>query len=331
MSESGHPKNHSLFWPLALIGVGLLWFLGNIGVIPPLSIHLLTRLWPLLLIFIGLDLLLGRRTPVIGAVIGVLLILSLVGLIILSPTLGLDARAGALHQQISEPLNGTENASFILDASFEPVAMHKVEDDSLLLDAQIDYYDNFQYDISGSADKRLSMSQDFNLDIWNWDFSTEVLSWDIGLNTRIPWDIEIKGGSGTLDLDFSEMVLGSLVTDIGSGATDITLPAGSEPYTVSVNGGSGSLNMLIPQAGSVEIHLDGGSGSLNLDVPSDSAVRLEVQDDGSGSLSLPGRFLRVSGSPTREEGEWETVDFDKAQYPILIIIENAGSGSIHIE
>ena len=60
----------SLFWPLVLIGVGVIWLLGNLGVISWTNLTVLFRLWPLLLIAIGLDLLIGRQSPAIGALIG---------------------------------------------------------------------------------------------------------------------------------------------------------------------------------------------------------------------------------------------------------------------
>ena len=57
-------RYRSLFWPMVLIGVGVVWLLGNIGVIRPASLGVLVSFWPLILIFIGLDILFGRRSPV---------------------------------------------------------------------------------------------------------------------------------------------------------------------------------------------------------------------------------------------------------------------------
>ena len=52
----------SLFWPIILIGVGLIWLLGNFGIISGANLAVLFRLWPLALIVIGLDLLFGRQS-----------------------------------------------------------------------------------------------------------------------------------------------------------------------------------------------------------------------------------------------------------------------------
>ena len=48
-------RYRSLFWPVILIGIGVLWLLGNLGIIEPVSLGGLLRFWPVLLIVAGLD------------------------------------------------------------------------------------------------------------------------------------------------------------------------------------------------------------------------------------------------------------------------------------
>ena len=67
---SSRPRYRSFFWPMILIGVGLVWFLANINVIPNFNPLALFNLWPLLLIAIGLDLLFGRKSALVGLLIG---------------------------------------------------------------------------------------------------------------------------------------------------------------------------------------------------------------------------------------------------------------------
>jgi len=52
-----------MFWPLVLIGVGLMFLLGNYGLIQPVSFLSLLALWPVLLILLGLDIAFARRWP----------------------------------------------------------------------------------------------------------------------------------------------------------------------------------------------------------------------------------------------------------------------------
>ena len=52
-------RYRSLFWPVVLIGVGVIWLLANLNVIPAGGLWILARFWPLLLVWIGLDILLA--------------------------------------------------------------------------------------------------------------------------------------------------------------------------------------------------------------------------------------------------------------------------------
>jgi len=55
------PKRTSLFWPVVLIGAGVILLLRNLGVLQNFDLQTLLRLWPLILVVIGLDLIFGRR------------------------------------------------------------------------------------------------------------------------------------------------------------------------------------------------------------------------------------------------------------------------------
>lgn len=78
------------------------------------------------------------------------------------------------------------------------------------------------------------------------------------------------------------------------------------------------------------MHLEGGSGSINITVPPDAAVRLEVLNGGSGSVSIPNSFMRVSGSSDQKEGAWETAGYPQAGHKILIQVVDLGSGSFSL-
>ena len=76
MSSQRHYR--SIFWPILLIGVGLVWLLQNLNLIPGWNWGTIWQLWPIFLIAIGLDLLVARRSPILGAIVA----LGTIGLII---------------------------------------------------------------------------------------------------------------------------------------------------------------------------------------------------------------------------------------------------------
>jgi len=73
------------FWPIILLGVGTIWLLGNQGYIPEFYIFGMVSLWPLLLIGAGIDILFGRHSFWIGALIGLAMLAIAAGLLVTRP------------------------------------------------------------------------------------------------------------------------------------------------------------------------------------------------------------------------------------------------------
>jgi hypothetical protein len=84
-------NKRSLFWPVVLIGVGIVWMLYNLDLISNVNLSAAIQLWPLLLIGIGMDLLFGRRFPIVSALIGLVVVGGIVGMT--PPGIGLLSRA----------------------------------------------------------------------------------------------------------------------------------------------------------------------------------------------------------------------------------------------
>jgi len=63
-----------MFWPLILIGIGLVALLANYGFVPPVPIVSLLALWPVLLVLLGIDIAFSRRWPLptLGAEIAII-------------------------------------------------------------------------------------------------------------------------------------------------------------------------------------------------------------------------------------------------------------------
>lgn len=60
--------DRDLFWPIIMIGAGLVLFLFGLGQLPLITLTGLLPWWPLLLILVGMDWLVGRRWPIVGAI-----------------------------------------------------------------------------------------------------------------------------------------------------------------------------------------------------------------------------------------------------------------------
>jgi hypothetical protein len=87
--EKRNFQYRSLFWPILLIGVGAFWLLANLDILPDVNFGFLLRLWPIALIAIGLDILFARRSPLLGALIGLAAVAAVIALVFFAPDLGI--------------------------------------------------------------------------------------------------------------------------------------------------------------------------------------------------------------------------------------------------
>lgn len=317
----------SLFWPVLLIGVGVIWLLSNLGVIPSQNLAMLLNLWPLILIVIGLDLLIGRHSALTGALVAVVAVGIVVVVLIAGPALGLSTSGVLRHESIREPLGEAARAEITLNLSSQPARIYPLSNSTNLLEAEIDYFGELRYTSNGERLRRIRLqriqpnpSLNFSVD--------PTARWDIGLTPAIPLELTIDASSGSAEFDLSSLQLTSLVIDQSSGRLQIQLPSSATAYTAKINGGSGSLQITLPKEGNFTLRLEGSSGAIQIRTAGEIPLRLEIRDDGSGSVNLPAWLNRISGRD--KEGVWESASYSGASNPIVIICEDLGSGSFTI-
>ena len=121
-------RYRSLFWPLILIGVGVVWLLGNLGVISGANLSVLFRLWPLFLIAIGLDLLFGRNSQAIGALIGLGTVALIIVLMLVGPGLGWVASADVQTDTYNAALGDATSARMDLNLGVGAASVYALQD-----------------------------------------------------------------------------------------------------------------------------------------------------------------------------------------------------------
>lgn len=311
------PRRHapSFFWPIALIGMGVLLLLSNMGLIPATGWAVLWRLWPIGLIALGLDVLIGRRS-VAGAITSGVLILVLVGLAIgvvvfaeQIPVLVDLARApGMQYDYVEESLDDIESADVLIDFTSFPGYIEALDDSGNLIEADVAYRGDLIFNTQTSGN-HMNVTLDsiqqgvvFSLT----DVSSEDAKWDVGLNPDVALALDLDASSGYYDLDLSELTLTDLFLDAGSGTIKLTLP----------------------DASSFSGEIDGSSGSLSIELPEDVGLKLTL-DDGSGSYN-PGDRLRFVSGDMDDLSVWETEGYGNADYKIELTIDQ-GSGRLTIE
>ena len=300
--NTSYRRGPDLFWPIILIGAGIIFLLSNLHVISGNPWPIIWNLWPVLLIVIGLDILFGRRSMLgglIGAALGVLLVVGVIFLLVLQPNLpGFSFGSSELHTSHNSALLGNVQAAGVsIDFGSGVNRLYAFGDSDKLVNADISYYGSLTFDVSASNNQANIQINSRNSGLFFGGFGGGEKQ-DIGLNTRPVYDLNLSAGSGGADLDLSRLNLSGGRVDVGSGGVDLRLPS----------------------AGKFTLRIDGGSGSLNVRTPGSLALRVEV-DRGSGSFSASSRLKTVG------KDVFETEGFGSAQNAITLIV-NGGSGSI---
>jgi hypothetical protein len=352
--EKRNFQYRSLFWPILLIGVGAFWLLANLDILPDVNFGFLLRLWPIALIAVGLDILFARRSPLLGALIGLAAVAAVIALVFFAPDLGIETSGDLKTLEFSEPLGSANEARVTLDLERYPTTVGSEVGSSSLFEAELDTYSDVRFDARGESSKTISIDPvtDVGFD-FNWfDEIGRDARWTINLSPEVPMDLSIDVGSGSAKLNLDDLDLTDLEIDGGSGSTDVTIPASSSAYDVNINGGSGSFDVEVERGAEIDgtfdvgsgswdvvidsdvdgkLVFDGGSGSLKVDVDGDVGVRVVVRDGGSGSVRIPGDYDLVDDldDNDRDTGIWESDNYNSASHTIEIRFD-PGSGSFTV-
>ena len=343
MEERNSYGYRSFFWPIVLIGIGVIMLMANLDLIPAPSLRLLVRLWPLALVVLGLDILIGRRSPILGALIGLGAIALIVLLLYAAPDIGLEPDFERKTLTFNEPLGSARSAEIAVDLERYATTVGSDVDSVDLFNAVLETYTDADYSAHGDQRKTIDLkpvdSSNFGFD---WTVaSTRNMRWEIGLSPELPLDLFVDVGSGSASLDLFDLMLTELRVDGGSGSTNLAIPKGDASYPVDVNGGSGSFDIEIEKGAQLDANfdvgsgsfdviigagvtmkltIDGGSGSIFIDLPEDVSVLLVVEDHGSGGVRVPNDFDLVDdqGDDDRETGVWQSENFGEAKTQIEI-------------
>ena len=314
--QSRDGRRRSFFWPFLLIGIGVVLLLANLGYLPWESWALLWRLWPLLLIALGIDALIGQRS-LVGAIISGALVLVLIGgavlVLLFAPDVpALDRLGGSGEwriEQVEYPLNGMASASVRIDWSVVPGRLSSLSDSPNLIEGDISYRGNLVFDVEPHGE-RVEVELDSEPSgLWPLSPSAFPLGeqperrWDVRLSPEVPLELSLDVGAADCYFDLTGMEV-----------TDLT-----------IDGGSGRMELLLPATGSFDANIDGGSGTMGITLPDQIGAQLDL-DSGSGAFDPGSRFQLVEGERTGNS-IWETESFEASEHAVHLEIDQ-GSGSL---
>jgi hypothetical protein len=274
-----------------------------------------------------LDLLFGRRFPVVGALFGLAVVAGAITITLAGPRLGLVTSPQMQTETFVAPTGLARRAQLEFRFSSGQNQVQPLAGSDNLVVATAVHSGNVEFQDSGTTNRviRLSGPQIIG-NPFSWLDNLGEQKWDVFVSPEIPVDIDISVSSGQADLQLAGLQAESTTVHVSSGDTQVSMPVTGKPYPSNVSISSGTLTIGIPAGAETVIDSQISSGRLTFEVPTSSPVRFEVTRKSSGSVRLPDRFQLVQGGE-RDEGVWEASGSDPSAPPIEISVA-ISSGSV---
>ena len=297
-------RSPRLFWPIVLIGIGIIFLLNNMGIIVGSPWPVIWRMWQVLLIALGVEILLGRQGSagaIVSGVIGLALVGFVLWILIARPPLPNFSFGGTLETRTIEyPLKDIRSASVSIGFTTGSNQLDALSDSDQLIAGTVQHYGTLNFDASDSG-SQASVRLNNSSTSFGFNFGGDSEErWNISLNPKVAYDLTLDMGVGQSTVDLSKLTVTGGRVNAGVGTTDLRLPA----------------------TGRFSMSIDGGVGTVRLRLPSKMALRVEV-DTGIGTFN--------SGSRLNSKGDnvYETPGFSNADSAITLRVK-VGVGTISV-
>jgi len=261
-------RRGSLVGPAILIGLGIILLLNNFGTLPWSVWETIFRLWPVLVISVGLDLLIGHRS-IWGSLLALVLTLAVFAgaLWLLRADVGIGA--AATTDRIRQALQGATRAEIVIAPAVGRLRIEGLQESASLVEGTLTLSkgERLARDFAVEGDKAtLSLRSEGTsagpvIGAWR-----DTRTWDLGLASDVPLELEISMGVGQSDLDLTGLSLSELNVSMGVGQTIVTLPDKGK-FQAKIDSDIGETVIIIPTGIEARIEFDIGLAAKQ--VPSD--------------------------------------------------------------
>ena len=269
----GPAPKRSLVGPALLIGIGVVLFLNTVGWLGWEVWDTILRLWPVLLLAAGLNLVVGRRSRMISAVLAATLVI-VVGAAIVSDGTWRRSGTGVTTETVIRPRGRTQRAELEIAVGAGILHLDALSNSNNLVDGTVERWarepvtqnfrlvgDTAYYTLRSDDTARITSPFSPRRD--------QPLVWDLSINPTISVALDVSTGAGDAMLDLSDMRATDVRLHIGVGKTQLTLPA----------------------RGHVEAEVYGGIGTTTIIIPAGMAARIETSA-GLGTVTVQGNYER---------------------------------------
>ncbi|HEX3048743.1 MAG TPA: DUF5668 domain-containing protein [Bacillota bacterium] len=239
--ERPYRRHYHFFWPIILIGFGVLFLVDNLGLLPWGVGGTIARFWPLFLIIIGLDILFGSFFR-------------------FSPRSWTQSGS---RETISQPLNGATQAVVNLETGVYRLRIGALANSEQLVEGSVSLGGNEQLEQNFRQDGTTAIV-DLRTHGWGGCFDWgRDRTWELQFNPEVTIRFRINAGVGEAFLDLAQLKVSDLNLHAGVGRVDLTLP-GMGRMKGKIDGGVGEIRVDIPKSMAARIKAETGIGSFNV-------------------------------------------------------------------
>ncbi len=261
---------------LLLVSVGVVLLLQTLQIISWSLWYGLWRFWPLLLVAIGVNLIVGRRYPILVTAFVTAFVTALIAVAFVGAAIFAESEGKIWINTFAEPLSDISKLNIRVANGIGSLELGSLRSESPNVAEGF-----FEAECQGAAmsfDKRgdeasIEIETDARVILCGWNSY-----WRISLS-RIPQTtLDIGTGASSIVLDLTDIKVVDLNVSAGASSIDITMPA---------------------NAGSVDAHITAGASSINVRIPEGVEARI-IRDSGISSFDISDRF------PSLESRDIET-------------------------
>ena len=264
----GHRPHHvPVLGPVLLILAGTVFLLNNLGVLPWNVWGDVWRLWPLIPIAIGLDIIVGRRSPALSLFVVLGVIAAGIGILYNNGGFEPDVEIGPTSLNVA--LEGAKRANVSLDFGAGDLTLSSLNSESGQLATGT---------LSNSGSRRApdieSNLEDDTLELdvkqrsggfGSWfGRHDKRTSWDIKLNPSVPLDLDVNAGASKVNLDLEGLQVSSLNLDVGASDTTVIFPVKGPSTDANIDAGAAHVRVVIPQGVATRIDISSAASSVNV-------------------------------------------------------------------
>jgi len=268
-----HARRSSLVGPVALIAIGFLFLLNNLGLLGWDVWPAVLRLWPALLIGIGVELVIDRRS-LAASLLTVAILVVLLGVAVWPFVGRATATKGVTIEQVSQPLDGALRAEVEIKATVSDLRLSALPPDEgdgpvILIEGEVTVPSSARtaQNASRSGDTLYYALRSEGIEPltpWRSGKSTwGDLSWDLRLNRQVPTKLRLNTGVGRAVVDLGRTNISSLQAVTGVGEATITLPRQGN-LDARIEAGIGRVTVIVPQGMAARITLHRGLGDVDI-------------------------------------------------------------------